>query len=70
MRIHATCYAQTNLIAVPVDAEPGDVPMFWACGVIPRGALMASTPPLAITHIPGPVLVTDMLDAEDQIGGT
>ena len=54
----------------PVDGEPGDVPMFWACGVTPQAALMASTPPFAITHAPGHMFVTDVLDAEYQIGGS
>ncbi|MFP5334597.1 MAG: putative hydro-lyase [Actinomycetes bacterium] len=46
----------------PVDAEPGDVPVFWACGVTPQAALMASRPPFAITHAPGHMLVTDVRD--------
>ena len=47
----------------PVDAEDGDVPMFWACGVTPQAALMASRPPFAITHAPGHMFVTDVPDA-------
>jgi uncharacterized protein YcsI (UPF0317 family) len=46
-----------------VEAEDGDVPMFWACGVTPQAALMASKPPLAITHAPGYMFVTDVPDA-------
>jgi uncharacterized protein YcsI (UPF0317 family) len=46
-----------------VDAERGDVPVFWACGVTPQAALMASRPPFAITHAPGHMFVTDV--AED-----
>ncbi len=48
----------------PVEPEPGDVPVFWACGVTPQAALMASKPPFAITHAPGHMLVTDVPDTE------
>ncbi|WP_409330708.1 putative hydro-lyase [Trujillonella humicola] len=47
----------------PVEAEPGDVPVFWACGVTPQAAVLASRPPLAITHAPGHMFVTDVPDA-------
>ncbi|GMA87161.1 hypothetical protein GCM10025868_24110 [Angustibacter aerolatus] len=46
-----------------VESQPGDVPVFWACGVTPQAALMASRPPFAITHAPGYMLVTDVPDA-------
>ena len=52
----------------PVDAEPGDVPVFWACGVTPQAALMASRPPFAITHAPGYMFITDRLDSEYRVG--
>ncbi|MFD1051678.1 D-glutamate cyclase family protein, partial [Kibdelosporangium lantanae] len=45
-----------------VDAEPGDVPVYWACGVTPQAALMASCPPFAITHSPGHMFITDVPD--------
>jgi uncharacterized protein YcsI (UPF0317 family) len=45
-----------------VDPEPGDLPVFWACGVTPQAALMASRPPFAITHAPGHMLVCDLPD--------
>jgi uncharacterized protein YcsI (UPF0317 family) len=47
--------------------EPGDVPVFWACGVTPQAALMASRPPFAITHAPGHMFVTDVKDTEYQL---
>lgn len=46
----------------PVEAHSGDVPVFWACGVTPQAALMASRPPFAITHSPGHMFVTDVPD--------
>ena len=45
-----------------VDLAEGDVPVFWACGVTPQAALMASRPPFAITHAPGHMFVTDVPD--------
>ncbi|MDI9889247.1 putative hydro-lyase [Streptomyces sp. HNM0645] len=52
----------------PVEAEPGDVPVFWACGVTPQAALMASRPPFAVTHAPGFMLITDARDADYRLG--
>lgn len=47
----------------PVEFEPGDVPVYWACGVTPQAALMDSRPPFAITHAPGHMFVTDVPDS-------
>jgi uncharacterized protein YcsI (UPF0317 family) len=47
----------------PVEAESGDVPVFWGCGVTPQAALMDSRPPFAITHAPGHMFVTDVPDS-------
>jgi uncharacterized protein YcsI (UPF0317 family) len=54
----------------PLDSAPGDVPVFWACGVTTQAALMASRPPFAITHAPGHMLVTDVPDAEYRVAVT
>lgn len=43
----------------PVDMYEGETPVFWACGVTPQSVVMKSKPPLAITHAPGCMLVTD-----------
>ena len=48
----------------PVTVEAGEIPLFWACGVTPQLALAAARPPLAITHSPGCMLVTDLRNAE------
>lgn len=48
----------------PVRAEPGDVPVFWACGVTPQAALMRARLPFAITHAPGYMLITDRADSD------
>ena len=44
----------------PPQLEPGDVPMFWACGVTLQAAVAASRPPFAITHAPGHMFITDV----------
>lgn len=41
-----------------------DLPVFWACGVTPQAAVVASKPPLAITHAPGHMLITDVPDRQ------
>lgn len=43
-----------------VSIEPGEVPVFWACGVTPQLALVAAKPDIAITHSPGCMFVTDL----------
>lgn len=48
----------------PVEILPGEVPVFWACGVTPQAALLAAEPELCITHAPGCMLVTDRLNTE------
>jgi uncharacterized protein YcsI (UPF0317 family) len=44
----------------PVPVEPGEVPVFWACGVTPQVALRRARLPLAITHAPGHMFITDL----------
>lgn len=46
----------------PVTIRPGEVPVFWACGVTPQAVAMAVKPPLMITHAPGHMFVTDLRD--------
>lgn len=48
----------------PVAFRPGEVPVFWACGVTPQAALANARPPFCITHRPGSMLITDRLNAE------
>jgi len=42
---------------------PGDVPVFWACGVTPQAIALAAKPPLMITHSPGHMFITDLPNA-------
>ncbi len=51
----------------PVEVRPGEVPVFWGCGVTPQAAVMESRPPLAIAHAPGHMLVTDARDSAYQV---
>lgn len=44
------------------ELSPGDVPVFWPCGVTPQRALELSRPPWAVTHAPGHMFVTDQPD--------
>lgn len=52
----------------PVPVHPGDVPVFWACGVTPQAAAEAAQIELMITHAPGHMFVTDVRD-EDLANG-
>lgn len=47
-----------------VEVLPGELPVFWACGVTPQAALVQAAPPMAITHAPGSMLITDRLNHE------
>lgn len=46
--------------AVPIAED--EVAMFWACGVTSQLALESAAPEVAITHEPGGMFVTDLLD--------
>jgi uncharacterized protein YcsI (UPF0317 family) len=48
----------------PVPIHPGEIPVFWACGVTPQAVAMQVKPPLLLTHKPGHMLVTDLRDAD------
>jgi uncharacterized protein YcsI (UPF0317 family) len=47
-----------------VTLREHELPVFWACGVTPQVALAAAKPPLAITHSPGCMLVTDLRNSQ------
>ena len=44
----------------PPVIGPGEIPVFWACGVTPLMAIRRARPDLAITHDPGHMLITDL----------
>ncbi|XP_047201236.1 D-glutamate cyclase, mitochondrial isoform X2 [Girardinichthys multiradiatus] len=47
----------------PVEFQPGDVPVFWACGVTSVEAILSSKPALAFSHSPGCMFLTDIPDS-------
>ena len=47
-----------------VMIRPDELPVFWACGVTPQSVVMAARPEFCITHAPGKMLVTDLLDRD------
>lgn len=47
-----------------VNILPGELPVYWACGVTPQAVVMEAKPDFCITHAPGTMLVTDLLDSE------
>lgn len=47
--------------AVPVGED--EVPVFWACGVTPQVAIERARPEVCISHAPGCMLITDVLNA-------
>ncbi|MCQ2566691.1 MAG: putative hydro-lyase [Clostridia bacterium] len=47
-----------------VTINPGEIPVFWPCGVTPQNVLMKSKPEFAITHAPGHMFITDVLNED------
>ncbi len=45
-----------------VDVLADELPVFWACGVTPQAAIALARPPFCITHAPGAMLITDLLN--------
>ena len=39
-------------------------PVFWPCGVTPQAAVENAKPPIAITHAPGHMFITDIINSE------
>lgn len=48
----------------PVTVRKGEVPVFWACGVTPQAVVMEAKPDLCITHTPGHMFISDVLNEE------
>jgi uncharacterized protein YcsI (UPF0317 family) len=45
-----------------VVVMPDEIPVFWACGVTPQAAITQARPEFCITHAPGAMLITDLLN--------
>ena len=55
-------------LETPLDGDrPGvrddEIPVFWACGVTPQVAVTHARPPICITHAPGSMVITDLLNS-------
>ncbi len=49
----------------PVEMQPDEIPVFWACGVTPQLVLETAKPSVCITHTPGAMLIGD--EASDLV---
>ncbi|XP_037652387.1 D-glutamate cyclase, mitochondrial isoform X2 [Sebastes umbrosus] len=49
-----------------VELQPGDIPVFWACGVTAIEAILSSKPSLAFSHSPGCMFLTDIPDSSSS----
>ena len=47
-----------------VTIKKGEIPVFWACGVTPQAVVMRAKPELCITHTPGHMFISDVLNEE------
>jgi uncharacterized protein YcsI (UPF0317 family) len=47
-----------------VEVMDDEIPVFWACGVTPQAALAQARPAFCITHAPGAMLITDLLNVQ------
>lgn len=47
-----------------VTINPGETPVFWACGVTPQAVAMTVRPELMITHSPGYMFICDIRDED------
>jgi len=45
-----------------VTIRPGEIPVFWACGVTPQAVIADAGIDPVITHAPGHMFVTDLVD--------
>lgn len=43
-----------------VTIRDGEIPVFWCCGVTPQSVVMSARPPIAISHAPGHMFITDV----------
>ena len=45
-----------------VEVRDDELPVFWACGVTPQAVVAQAKPDFCITHAPGAMLITDLLN--------
>lgn len=51
-----------------VTIEPGEVPVFWVCGVTPQAVAVSARVPFMITHEPAQMFLTDLPREGDFTG--
>jgi uncharacterized protein YcsI (UPF0317 family) len=42
-----------------VEIHEGEIPVFWACGVTPQQVIQQARLPLAVSHVPGYMFISD-----------
>ncbi len=47
-----------------VTIKKGEIPCFWACGVTPQAVVIGVKPEICITHAPGHMFISDLLNEE------
>lgn len=52
----------------PVAIGPGEVPVFWVCGVTPQAVAVSAGVPFMLTHEPAQMFVTDLPREGDYPG--
>jgi uncharacterized protein YcsI (UPF0317 family) len=45
-----------------IEVRDDELPVFWACGVTPQAVVVQAKPDFCITHSPGAMLITDLLN--------
>ena len=56
--------AMPNVHGAPVEIREGEIPVFWPCGVTPQAAIENAKLPIVITHAPGHMFITSVLNSE------
>lgn len=51
-----------------VEIREGETPVFWACGVTPQNVIQQAKLPLAVSHAPGYMFVSDLKNSSYAIG--
>ncbi len=58
----------TPTVGDAVTINPGEIPVFWGCGITPQYSLLQAKPEIAITHKPGCLLISDVPSKADGMG--
>ena len=51
-----------------VEVRPGEVPVYWGCGITPQAVALACGVEFMITHAPGSMFITSLRDEEFSLG--